>query len=171
MEPIFGKVTGEHGTAEPVELPDIPKAAATVASWLLTSESFHLAFHQWLLIAVRLDDIEGFPPAKHHFEGTTHEVLVVTLNPEAGRFDLDRLAPHLEAGDLPHLDPPSVAVQVIAEDAEVTRLLSLLAQGVVHGVLSPESMWTAGYDEALNEVWLAAITKSLAHGRGEVHAP
>src|SRR5216117_356305 len=108
MEPIYDKVAGQLGTAEPVELPDIPQAATTVASWLITSERYHPYFHQWLLSAVRLGDVEGFPPAHLQFEGATHEILAMTLNPEAGRFDLGRLVPHLEAGDLPHLNPPSV---------------------------------------------------------------
>jgi hypothetical protein len=171
MEPIYEKVTGRAGVAEPVEVPDAPSSAATVASWLLTSEAYHPFFHQWILAGLRLGDIPGFPPAKHQFEGTTHEITCITLNPEKGRYDLERLATHLVDGGLPHLMPPSITVQVIATDDEITPVVSLLAQAVVHGALSPESMWTAGHDERLNETWLTVITKSLAHIRGEIHAP
>jgi hypothetical protein len=171
MDPIYEKVIGAYGEAEPIELPDIPQSAATVASWLITSENYHPFFHQWLLAGLRLGDIEGFPPAKRQFDGTTHEIFCVTLNPEAGRYDLSRLATHMTSGDLPTMDPPSIAVQVWATDDEITPVLSLMAQAVVHGALSPESMWTAGMDRGLNEQWLTVITKTLAHQRGETHAP
>lgn len=169
MEPIYEKVTGPHGTAEPMDIPDIPQAAETVAHWLLTSPDYHPLFSQWILCAVRLrDDIDGFPAPHHQFEGTTHEILCITLNPESGPYDADKIS---LSGDLPRLEPPNVIVQIIADDDEVRPVVSLLAQAVIHGALSPESLWTAGFDKALNERWLTSITKTLAHQRGEAHAP
>ena len=174
MDPIYDKVTGEYGTAEPVPIPDDPKAAETLAHWLLTSELgvYHPFFYQWVLVAVRLrDNVPGFEPPKRQFEGATHEILCLTMNPEAGHYDVDRVLSHMDTGGMPWLQPPNVIVQVEASDDEVKPLVSLLAQAVIHGALRPESLWTAGHDEALNEDWLASITKSLAHQRGETHAP
>jgi hypothetical protein len=174
MEPIYEKVTGQYGTAEPVDIPDIPKAAETVAHWLLTSQLgvFHPLFDQWVLFAVRLrDNVPGFPPPKRQFPGATHEILCITLNPEEGHCDVDRIMSYMETGGMPHLMPPNVIVQIEATDDEVLATVSLLAQAVIHGALSPESLWTAGHDKELNERWLTSITKSLAHQRGEVHAP
>jgi hypothetical protein len=174
MEPIYEKVTGICGIAEPVDIPDTPKAAETVAHWLLTSElgNMHPLFDQWVLLAVRLrDNVPGFPPPHRQFPGATHEILCITLNPEAGHYTPERILSHMETGGMPHLSPPNVIVQVEATDDEVRPLVSLLAQAVVHGALVTESAWTAGHDNRLNEEWLTSITKSLAHQRGEIHAP
>jgi hypothetical protein len=175
MEPIFTKVTGEYGTAEPNDIPDIPEAAETVSHWLLTSEKgvFHSLFDQWILFAVRLrDDVPGFPPPKRHFSGATHEILCITLNPEVGRYTTERIAQAMvRKPRLAYMEPPNVMVQVEATDDEVRDVVSLLAQAFTHGLVSPESMWTAGHDKALNERWMSMIVKSLAHARGEVHAP
>lgn len=174
MDPIFEKVSGSYGVAEPVPIPENPLTVETVAHWLVTSAPmvYHPFFVQWVLAAVRLrDDIPGFPPPKRHFEGTTHEIMCVTLNPEDGPQDVDRILGYVETGGMPWLMPPSIAVQVIATDEEVRDVVSLCAQSVVHGHLSPESLWTAGRDRALNDRWLTAIVKSLAHARGELHAP
>src|SRR5207244_7504063 len=116
-------------------------------------------------------NIPGFPPPYRQFIGATHELLCITLNPEEGHYDPERVKEHYETGDLPFLMPPNVAVQVEATDDEVNQVVSLLAQSVVHGALATESMWTAGFDKELNLAWTTAITKTLAHGRGEAHAP
>lgn len=181
MEPIYEKVVGPNGTAEPVPIPDVPKAAETVAHWLLTGHKvegrdtgsvFHPLFDQWVLFAVRLrDDVPGFPPPKRKFIGATHEILCVTLNPEQGPQDVERILGYIDTGGMPWLTPPNVIVQIEATDDEVVPMVSLLAQAVIHGALLPESLWTAGHDKRLNEQWLTSITKSLAHQRGEIHAP
>ena len=51
-------------------------------------------------------------------------------------------------------------------DARYTAQLA--AQAVVDGVLNPE---TADAPSRIRENWLASVTKTLAHMRGEVHAP
>lgn len=174
MEPIYEKVTGIYGSGEPVPVPDSPEAAETVAHWLLTSVpgAFHNLFDQWVLFAVRLrDNVPGFPPPKRQFPGASHEILCITLNPEEGHYDVDRILGYMDTGGMPYLEPPNVIVQVEATDDEVRAVVSLLAQAVVHGALPTESLWTAGHDRRLNEQWLTVIVKTLAHQRGEIHAP
>jgi hypothetical protein len=176
MDPIYEHVTGRYGTADPLDIPDTPDGAETVAHWLVTSVkgAYHPLFDQWILAGVRLrDNIPGFPPPHRQFEGATHEILCVTLNPEAGRYDPERIKQHYSKGKggLPFLEPPNVVVQVEAQDQEVRQVISLLAQSVIHGAMNPESLWTAGLDKQLNLQWTSAIVKTLAHGRGETHAP
>lgn len=175
MIPIYAKITGNAGVAEPVEPPDTLFDQEAVSAWLITGAKgfFHPIFDQWLLLAVRLrDGVPGFPPPHRQFDGATHEILCLTLNADQGRYDTDRIKEQWGKDQVVSwIEPPNVIVQVEATDDEVTPILSLLAQSVVHGLLVPESLWTAGFDENLNLTWTAAITKTLAHGRGEVHAP
>lgn len=164
MEPVYEPVQGQYGDAAPLEVPVAPHAAETVCLWLVTAPGYHPFWSQYILIVVRLtDDLPGFPPPHHQFEGTTHELIVLVLNPEAGKQtveSLDRI--HAEAGKPQYLWPPNIVEQFIATDDEMRQLASFSAQGIVHGMLNPDTDGRSG--------WLPALTKTLAHIRGEAHA-
>lgn len=163
MEPIYERVEGQYGTAEPIEIPAIASAVETICHWLLTAPIYHPFWSQYLLYAVRLtDDLPGFPEPHHQFEGTTHEVGVIVLNPEEGRQTPDTMSQHSIDGTAPFLHPVNICEQFIATDDEIRRLVSLCAQAVVHGLLNPDTDGRAG--------WLPAMTKTLAHFRSEPHA-
>jgi hypothetical protein len=164
MEPVYEPVQGALGEAAPLAVPDDPTAAETVCLWLMTAPAYHPFWSQYLLIVVRLTDgLPGFPDPHHQFEGTTHELMVVALNPDH-RQTVETANACLAGGSMPHyLVPQNVVEQYIATDDEMRKLASLCAQGVVHGVLNPDT------DGRSN--WLPATTKTLAHIRGEIHAP
>lgn len=160
---------GLYGRAHKMPLPDIPQAAQTVAHWLLTAPTYHPLWSQYVLACVRLqDNAPGFAPPRRKFQGATHEVLVVALDPECGPYDTDKILGYADAGNMPYLTPVNIAEQFIATDDEMGRLTELAAAGVVNGRLNPES---ADAPTRIREEWLTALTKTLAHIRGEVHAP
>jgi len=169
MKPIFERVTGEYGTAHPCAVPDSPWTSDIVGLWLINGipGMYHPFFYQWLLDVVR---VPRPPGAGTDFDGgSTHEFICLTLDPEGSRYEPARFAEDLGSGQLRCLQPANVVVQVVAEDEEVVNVLSLLAQGMVAGVLNPESLWTNGFDKSLNERWSASIEETLEHMRGGVH--
>lgn len=162
-------VEGPYATAELIELPVQANAVETVCQWLVTAPAYHPAWSQYILYVVRLtDDLPGFPPAIHHFEGTTHELSVLALDPTAGQFDVAGVQKHFDDGKLPHLMPVSVCIQMIANDEEMRQLAYLGVSAIANGIISPEAPMSL---ETHNGQWLTAMTKTLAHLRGEEHAP
>jgi hypothetical protein len=159
--------TGPFGTAIRLDMPDMPEAAETVCSWLITAPVFHPAWSQYLLTVVRLrDGIPGFPPPKRQFPGATHELLVITLNPEQGPYGAD-LCHRYARGGMPYLTPVNVTHQIEGTDGEAAELARFAAWGVINGHLEPESSNGA---ERIQADWKASLVKTLAHIQGEAHA-
>lgn len=162
-------VQGPYGTAELLEIPVMAAAAELVCHWLINGQlqTFHPFFDTWTLSVVRLTDgLPGFPDPHHTFEGTTHEMVVCTLNPEEGPYDAEKMAGYATGG-LPLLTPINVCEQFIATDDEMRELAYFGAKAIVNGKMSPEPPFSA---QAHSKSWLVAMTKTLAHIRGEEHA-
>lgn len=167
MEPPSNP-SGPYGRATRIALPDIPKAAQTVAYWLLDAPHYHPFWSQYVLAVVRLDDVPGFPPPVLHFDGATHELHVVAINPEGGTLDEHMLTSvMLSGGSVGYLFPISVAHQFTATDDEMRSLAAWCAYGVTVGALNPE---TGDAPAAIREAWLGSCVKTLAHMRGEEHS-
>lgn len=161
---------GPYGRAVSVPLPDIPEAAESVCTWLLTAPKYHPAWTQYLMAVVRLTDHPDFPPPRRQFEGATHELIVVTLNPEHGPYTPENMRRYYqgpEAGRLPVLTPLNIAHQIEGTDEEARHLAAYAAWGVTAGVLCPE---TDGASEYVREGWKVSLVKTLAHIRNEAHA-
>lgn len=161
---------GGYGHAELVPLPDIPEAAETVCSWLLTAPMAHPAWSQYNLAVVRLREMPGWPPPKRQFPGATHEFLVVALDPEQGPYTAENMKRFIDgeqAGRLPYLTPVNIAHQIEGTDEEARRLAVYAAWGVTVGALWPE---TADAPSRIRGEWKSSLVKTLAHIRGEAHA-
>jgi len=171
--------SGVMGRAEQIPVPDRPDAAETLDWWLITAPGWTPAltlnaagtlWSQWLLLVVRLrDDQPGFPPPVRHFDGATHELMVASIDPTPGVATVEGLAAARIL--VPLLHPMNVVVQAEATDDEMREVTGLLAHAVVDGIICPESWNVAGGNRELTRGWLTSITKTLAHVRGEVHAP
>lgn len=163
------EVSGPFGTAQEIDLPDIPRAAQTLCLWLITAPRFHPAWSQYLLTCVKLDDdVPGFPAPIRKFVGATHEILLMALSPDKGvRSPESMLNDVLTDQPFGHLTPINIVEQYQATDDEMASLVSACAQGVVHGHLNPE---TGDAPTRIREEWLVSTVRTLAHIRGEDHA-
>lgn len=165
---IPDNLVGPAGSARRLPLDGINNdAGATVAWWLLTG-GWHPLWPQFSLSVVHLRPLEGRPPAHLQFEGATHELLVLALNPGSPprihrAADVAKGLPNVGG----YLTPPDVVHQFTATDEEMVRLASLCAYGCVGGLLNPSTDDSRRY---LREQWLASCLRTLAHIRGEVHA-
>lgn len=168
MAQLTGRETrydGGYGNAVIVPVPDTPQASETVCTWLLTAPYASPAWSQYNLVVVRLrDDAPGFPPPARHFPGSTHELLVVALDPDHGPYTAENMS-RFHDGSLPFLTPVNVVHQLEGTDDEASMLAAYAAWGVTAGVLSPEPAVPRPSD------WDIALVKTLAHIRGEQHAP
>lgn len=161
---------GPRGTAVRLGIdPRLDGANTTVTWWLLTGD-WHPIWPQFVISVVTLADQPGRPPAKLHFPGATHELVVMALNP--GEPPVRHSPLTLTSGGIRAvggwLEPVDVVHQFTATDAEMTQLADLCAWGCVVGGLTPS---TDDAREVLREHWLQACVKTLAHIRGEEHAP
>lgn len=167
--PYGTTITGPHGTAEPVAMPedcDKPQMQCHVCTYLITAPGWTPAWDQYVLSVITLADFPGLPPATRQFMDATHELLVMALNPDEKQ-TVETMRQHAYDGKLPYLQPVNVAEQFIATDDEMGRLAWLLSHAVVNGALPPEPV--LGYESHRHQ-WLTVATKTLAHLRGEPHA-
>lgn len=159
------KLTGPYGEAELMAVPETRKAG--LVWWLITAPLAHPVWSQYLLSVITLADRPDQAPAYLHFPGATHELMVVALNP--GVPPQRYTAESLESGaTINYLEPLNVVEQFTATDDEMRELAELACGGVVNGRLNPE---TADAPERIREHWLTACVRTLAHMRGEEHAP
>lgn len=170
MTELTGRETefdGAYGRAVAWAVPDHPRAAETVCTWILTHPQGHPLWSQYLLLVVRLTDHPDFPPPKRQFPGATHELLVLALDPKSGPYAPETMDRFLD-GTLPYLTPVNIVHQIEGTDDEACKLAANVAWGVTVGALWPE---TADAPGRVRAEWKASLVKTLAHIRGEEHAP
>lgn len=175
MPEITGTETefkGPCGRAVSVPLPDVPDAAESLCTWLVTAPVFHPAWTQYLMPVVRLRDVPGFPPPVRQFSGATHELIVVAMNPEHGPYTAQNLMRYMDPGGdrygwLPYLTPGNITHQIEGTDEEAAHLAAYAAWGITAGALNPE---TSDAPAHIRESWKVSLVKTLAHIRGEAHA-
>lgn len=161
-------IEGPYATCAEVQLSTLStRAAATVSSWLITSDDFHPAWTQWTLYAVHLREVPGVYTPTFHFLDATHEIGILALNPDTHVTVEDMGRPDWR---MRYLLPPNLALQFIGTDDEMRYVVALMAWSVSAGHHSPEPPGSGGADSDWGRGWLASITKTLAHSRGEAHA-
>jgi hypothetical protein len=165
-----GALDGDCGQAFPLEILDTPEYAETVRHYLLTVPGASIAWSQYILAAVRLrDNTPGFPEPHHQFDGSTHELVLYALNPSSGPYDAAKINAFGRAGHgIPMLMPVNLAWQMEGTDQEAAELTTCAARAIVNGRQSPEP--PLGYG-SFRDTWNVVLIKTLAHLRGEAHAP
>lgn len=141
-------------------------AQFAVTSWLLFSPRAHPFWSYHTLDVIRLIEVPGTEPAYHAFEGSTHELLVLALQPrEQSGTPQERPYTLTECNQLlaenkglPYLTPPDVVAQLTGTDAEAELLAAYMAWAVANGMLLPDSDYQSW--------WLESLTETLAHIRG-----
>jgi hypothetical protein len=162
-------IRGPYANCVEVQLSALStRAAATVSSWLITSAKFHPAWTQWTLYAVHLREVPGVSAPAFQYPGATHEVGLLALNPDTRVTAEDMGRPDWR---MRYLLPPNLALQFTATDDEMRHVCALMCWSISAGHHSPEPALSGGPDSDWGRGWLASITKTLAHFRGEVHAP
>ena len=160
---------GPYGKAEEIEVPDDPRNKATLAHWLVTAPAYHPFWSQYVVLVLSLADMEGIPPAKKKFQGATHELMELALEPNEDH------APHTAASlveryhagkTLPFLQPINQALQFEGTDEEIIALGRWAVWGIMNGQLNAE---TADAPDRIREQWEIALGKTLKHIRGEPH--
>lgn len=162
---------GQFGSAVHLDMPPSTQAKphATLSTWLITAPQYHPLWSQYNLGMVHLRDEDGLgPPQRLDFAGATHELLVFALNPDKGPYDEADFARFAVEGGMPYLTPQNIGLQFEMSDTEAVDLAEWAIKGVVHGALNPE---TADAPERIRELWKGSMVKTLAHMRGEAHAP
>lgn len=135
------------------------KAAAevTLRQFIMYVPGAHLFWSWYYMAGVSLRNVPGAEEAHLQFEGATHELMVLSLDPErpAPRPN----GPFGEQGDLAPLSPPDHVIQTMfVNDEQFSEIVDLFAQAVVGGVLSPDSDW--------RERWRNTMTNTVDHYRG-----
>lgn len=160
---------GPHGTAVLLDKnPEMVGADTTIVWWLLTGD-WHPLWSQFIITVIDLRDQPGKSPAHLQFLDATHELLVLALDPgDPPRVHDKELLNTKGLAGPGYLEPIDVYHQFIATDEEMIQLASACAKGCVNGFLTPS---TDDARPALREAWLASCVRTLAHFRGEEHAP
>ena len=140
-----------------------PRHGTTVAWWLLTGP-WHPLWTQFAICVVHLRDTPGLPPAELHYPGATHELLVMALDPSHVHTP-EGLA---NSQPLHYLRPLDFVHQFTATDDEMRELARCLANACAAGQLTPS---TDDNRTHYREQWLTSCLRTLAHIRGEEHAP
>jgi hypothetical protein len=154
--------TGQHGTAHRIPAATYTSTPATLDAWILTAPGYHPAWTQYLLALVTLADMPGIPTAHKQRPDTTHELIVMTLDPHPRPYD----APTLHPENLRFLLPVNISEQVTATDDQARELTALCARAVCEGLLNPE---TADAPTAIRARWSSTIQQTIAHDRDPHH--
>ena len=129
-----------------------------VSAWIINAPGAHPFWSYWIMSIVHLRQIPGAPPAKFQFPGATHELQIVTLNPE-------HALPSLDAGRgwQPHFLTPLDVVQQfeVANDAIAAELGEMAIRAIVDGRASP--------DQDYRSWWRGSIAATAAHYRSGKH--
>lgn len=164
LNSITSPVVGNWAEVEELPLRDIDQAA-TVCHWLINAGTLHPVITQWFIGIVRLSDLPGVPPAHLQFTGATHEVLMVAVDPD---YPITAASAATPEHRLQPLNPVNLAHQFTATDDEMRLMAKGMAWAIAHGDMPPEP--PLGY-ESFRHKWLTVMVKTLAHIRGEEHAP
>jgi hypothetical protein len=165
---LTSPIVGPCATATLLPILDAPEWSATTCHWLIASAQFHVWWRQWLVACVDLAPNNVHHPAALHFPGATHEVIIVAVNPDHPVTPADTTAAGFQ---LQFLTPINLAAQFEASDEEMRRVVAYMCWSISEGHHTPEPPLSHGIDSEWGQGWLASITKTLAHVRGEVHAP
>lgn len=124
------------------------KPHATVGAWLV-SGPFHVAWSRWLVSIVHLRPVPGVDAAKLHFETATHEVQIMSCDPEHYGEHAEILASK-GARWFRLLDPPDLICQIeVTGDAMAVQCVEPLLRLVADGQLSPDSDFRRSWERML----------------------
>lgn len=142
---------GKSTRAWKLEWPEGMDQLATVCGWLVEGP-FHILLGQWDVIAVHLRPFEGGPQAVIRVEGASHEIMILSLDPEHPVSPEER-----ERGE-GKIIQIEVQEQVVGlTDEQAAELVELCVRSIVDGRMSPDRDW--------RQPWHETIAKTAEHVR------
>lgn len=124
-----------------------------VSVWFIDGPQFHPLWHWWRIQAVHLRPIVGAPPARLHFQGATHEIAIMSVDPE-GTPNVDATTGADLAVKL--LSPFDLVHQVGGiTDQQAAKIVEGMVGMMVRGHLSPDSDFRGA--------WETIITNTAQH--------
>lgn len=132
-----------------------PAWDAAIGQWLIHAPGSHPLWSWYVMHGVHLRPIPGVRPAKLHRPTSSHEFIIMALNPECGDPDPANLFAWIDAqraAKRPHwLDPFDLVHQVDgATDEIATETLRLFIRAVCDGQTSPESDFRSWNEQLLD---------------------
>lgn len=133
----FSGTWGDIHELPPLPAPKgAPEKDATLQYWFLHAPRAHPIWPQYLFFVVHLRDVDGqtkVPFRRYH--DSTHEVMLLALNPERGPWTLETVIEKMQAGrgGIPHSGELRPAAAPRVTDAQACQLTALLARGPVDG--------------------------------------
>lgn len=152
---------GTHGKAWRLDYSKWPRAGTTphasIDGWIVEALWAHPMWHSYILSAVHLRAIEGFPPAVINLPGATHEVMLYALDPQHTP-QLDRF-PKV-------LTPPNFFGQWIAEsDEAAAKKVEACVDEIIAGELSPDTdlrcMWVDRFSDSNIKAGWKGVPESM----------
>lgn len=144
---------GPAGWANRIEFPPNIAKNGEICTWLLYAPDAHpmWAFH--LLYAVHLRAQEGLGEPYKEFPDATHEIGVISLNPENQPYTEESYTEILRTKgprEL-YLTPFDALVQVSASDEQAKRVTAYAARSAAYGALIPDSDYREHWDRAIKD--------------------
>jgi hypothetical protein len=156
-------ISGNAGRAWIVSLAEArrtPDHQASIESYLLDIPGAHPFWHRWALSVIHLRDIPGVPPAHISVLGATHELSILSIDPN-WQPDLAKPSLGFDAG-VPFLTPADVVEQfIVRNDADARQLGAACVRAIVDGHLSP--------DQDFRPAWRRVIAETAKHIREGRH--
>lgn len=127
-----------HGRAWRLDLatiaakrPNGPPPELTVAGWIVHAPWAHPVWHSYLVAAISLRKIDGWPAAKINLDGATHEVLVLALDPDVPLAIDQNPRPLMPANFMGQFIEP--------DDAAAAARIERTVADICRGALSPDT--------------------------------
>lgn len=126
--------------------PRRPDHQASIAAWLINGP-YHPFWRWWQLAIVHLRPIEGVKPAAIHRDGASHEIMILSIDPNHPP-DIDEL--EQGEGHLRYLTPPDLVHQVVGlTDEQACELVDLMIGPILDGQLSPDRDFRSRWEPIL----------------------
>ena len=135
---------------------DDPQITA-LSQYLVESKRFHPHWSQWVVTAISLADVPGVPPANKDTPDMTHEILIISVNPDV------YLDPDVVPTEQWMMAPVDLVKQVsLPSDDEAKYVLKRIINQIASGRMSPDQDYRNAWKSVID-----AIVSTNVYGKNE----